>query len=407
MTPFKPIRHLAVHAAARQRGMTLIELMVAMLIGLLLALAMVSALKVGEAQRRTTSATSDMDQSGTYAASVLDTALRNAGSGLMQKSLGGTSLIGCNPGFATTASFTQPPSPFTQFLGGNLGSLTLEPVLIDANPSGTTAPAGGSDVLAVMSASGAAGTVPLAVTSPAGTGTSTTLPVNSTVGITRNPQNLAQDIAQDRPQVLVDQPGTTNSRCSIFTVTGITATSLTLNATPQVAPSLVLPLGNLSGGDVQFQLFGVDPGAATLYSYDLNPNDSAPALRPLSGNVLAIQALYGIADANTGALKEWVAPTNNTAGDYSIASLMANPNTMLNQIVAIRVALILKGSLYEKEPVTATGLSWFNTAPSNIPIIGLAATPVVWTPDSTTADAHYRYSVVEFVVPVRNGMIIN
>ncbi len=55
-----------------------------MVIGLVLTLAVTSIVTVGEAQKRSTTSTNDMDQAGAYASYVLDRALRSAGSGLTQ-----------------------------------------------------------------------------------------------------------------------------------------------------------------------------------------------------------------------------------------------------------------------------------------------------------------------------------
>ena len=368
---------------ARQPGMTLIELMVAMLIGLLLGLVMVKALVFGQSQQRTTSAASATSQSGAYAASALDSALRNAGSGLMQSITPlDVGIVGCNPGFAAASSL---PAPFDKFLGGDLGSLRVAPLLIAANPSNAT-PA--SDVLAVMSGSGAAGGIPRAVVSASGK----TLELSNTIGITA-------------PSVALIPGG--GGGCVIQTISAVDsgAHTLTLSDEPAATPGVVLPLGNPDAGDVQFQLLGVDPATTTLTSYDLLSN----TVRPMAGSVLAMQALYGVAD-NSGQLAQWVAPT---ATGYGIDTLMAAPDT-LRRIVAIRVALILKSSLYEKEPVSAgKQLSWFDPAPGTgadlvgIPFSGLSAGAHAWTPAEDSPDEHYRYGVIEFVVPMRNGMIIN
>jgi type IV pilus assembly protein PilW len=325
---------------------------------------MVSALMFGESQRRTTSASSDTDQSGAYVASVLDTALRNAGADLMQSlapfSVG---VLGCNPGFAAA---TSSQAPFNQFLGGNLGSLRVAPVLIDANPTGAD-PA--SDILAVMSGSGAAGGIPRTVNSASGA----TLLLPNTIGIAVN------------SLVLINQPGSSSGACAIQTVTAVDAggNTLTLNAAPTGSPSIVLPLGDPS--EAQFQLFGVDPASATFASFDLRANTA----RPMASNVLAMQALYGVA-GGTGQLAQWVSPT---ASGYDIQSLMADPDK-IKQIVAVRIALILRSNLYEKEAVP-TQLSWFNPADgtsndlAGIPFNtdGLTV-PQKWSPAAGTADEH-------------------
>lgn len=380
MTPRPALRRARSRPCLYSRGLTLIELMVAMVIGLLLGLVIMRALVFGEAQRRTTDATSAADLSGAYAASALDTALRNAGSALTQ-SLAPLDIgvIGCNPGFTAAAL----PAPFSQFLNGDLGALRVAPLLIAANPSRAT-PA--SDVLAVMSGSGAASGLPRAVVSASGN----TLTLTNTVGIAAPSLALA--------------PG--GATCALLHVSAVDVAHLTLSAAPAFSPSVLLPLGNPAVGDVQFQLLGVDPATATLSSYDLLSNTA----RPMAGNVLALQALYGVADG-TGQLAQWAAPSAATGHD--IDTLLASPDK-LRPIVAVRIALILKGELYEKEPVSAgRQLTWFSPAAgggadlAGIPFTGLDAAAQSWTPAPGSADEHYRYGVVEFVVPIRNALMVN
>jgi type IV pilus assembly protein PilW len=153
---------------------------------------------------------------------------------------------------------------------------------------------------------------------------------------------------------------------------------------------------------VQFQLLGVDPATNTLTRYDLLAQGAA---QPLAANVLALYALYGIADATTGRLNNWIAPT--AASGWDTGTLLSDP-TKFTEIVALRIALILKDGLYQKDPVSAgKPLTWFNTGSDGIAISGLAAGANTWTPAAGSSDEHYRYRVLEFVVPVRNEVIIN
>ena len=129
-------------AAHRQRGVTLIELMVAIVIGLVVTLAATNLLIFGESSKRTSTATNDMGQTGAYAAYVLDRAVRGAGSGFTQSwNLAGA--FGCRLSATLPATPNLPrgsafPAPFaTSFLGGASGSATLRvvPVLIGRSQS--------------------------------------------------------------------------------------------------------------------------------------------------------------------------------------------------------------------------------------------------------------------------------
>ena len=80
-------------ARAAQRGLTLIEMLVAMVIGLVVVLAVTSVVSLGEARKRSTTSTNDMNQSGSYAAYMIDRLLRSAGSGFAQTGTRG--VFGC------------------------------------------------------------------------------------------------------------------------------------------------------------------------------------------------------------------------------------------------------------------------------------------------------------------------
>ncbi|MCU0775228.1 MAG: prepilin-type N-terminal cleavage/methylation domain-containing protein, partial [Ideonella sp.] len=69
----------------RSRGLTLIELLVALAIGLILTLAIVAVLNRGEGLRRTTTTLNDVNQSANTIAYLMDRTLRSAGSGYAQR----------------------------------------------------------------------------------------------------------------------------------------------------------------------------------------------------------------------------------------------------------------------------------------------------------------------------------
>jgi prepilin-type N-terminal cleavage/methylation domain-containing protein len=64
-----------------QRGLSILELMVALAIGLIIVLATTGVMMRSEAGKRTTTSTNDMNQVATYLAYTLDRSVRSAGSG--------------------------------------------------------------------------------------------------------------------------------------------------------------------------------------------------------------------------------------------------------------------------------------------------------------------------------------
>ena len=88
----EPLRHAgersneaAFRAAARQRGLSLVELLVAMAIGLILTLAIATVMTISEGSKRSITSTNDISQTGAYVTYTLDRALRSAGSGYAQR----------------------------------------------------------------------------------------------------------------------------------------------------------------------------------------------------------------------------------------------------------------------------------------------------------------------------------
>jgi type IV pilus assembly protein PilW len=381
------------------RGMTLVELLVAMVIGVGIMLAVSTLLVAGENHKRTTTSTNDAEQTGAYAFYELDKAVRGAGSAIAESAFpSDVGVLGCRlnaGGFLPRAGAF--PMPFaSNFLTGATSTLTVAPILIGQHMSDNAT----SDVLVVMGGSGAGGGVSLPVY---GVGNATTLDLQNTL-------NFAQyDL------VLVSQSGTPD--CLVEEVASTTATSLTLNtgypyytagATTSIGTlaaslaSAVTPLGNAAVNNVQFELFGVST-KNTLYSYDLLQNQlkvglsGADTSQAIADGVVQMNAIYGIESTTTpGVIATWAGPGDPT---YDIVSVMASPATM-KTIIAVRIALVVRGEYYDKNlpsPSSLTIFSGYTNAG------GTSLSQVV--PISAT-NRHYRYRVFEFTVPLRNMLLL-
>lgn len=377
-----------------QRGVGLVELMVALTIGLGVTLAVSSLLVATENQKRTTTSTNDANQTGVYAFHVLDRALRSAGSGLMASARPpiDAGLLGCRLNAAAVLPRAGAfPAPFEQhFLAGATGNLRIAPMLIAANQSDQP----GSDVLVVMGGSGASGGVSRPVN---GAGGANSIVLQSTIGLG------VGDL------VVVSQAGTTD--CLLEEVTASATPTLTLGGTyftPGTTTPLttlgsnlasyVTPIGNATANDLQFQLFGVGTNTV-LYSYDLLQNQrlvqgsGGDTSEAIADGIVRMNAIYGVQSAAAPqTLAAWASPTD--AG-YDITSVMTNPATMQN-IVAVRVALVARGEYYDKHVVTPSTLTLFEG------LSNAAGTPLTKTIALTADDQHYRYRIFEFTVPLRN-----
>ena len=385
-----------------QHGLTLIELMVAMLIGMFLSLAVFAVMSTQEGRKRTTTSVNDINQAGNYASYVLDGWVRSAGSGFVQSAgyAFGCSLHAAKSGTTILPRPAALPAPFA---GINTdGVFRLIPVLI--LPSATTPDisGAGSDALIVMG--GAAGKGEIASLFTAFPTTTTSLALRNTLSFGGN------DLA-----LLADQqaPGGKVPPCLVSQVqsgfTGGTATSLPLAGAYYTAAvsttkvdgytidGVVLNLGNVANNNPpSFQVIGV--GAKnTLFAYDLLQTTDAP-LQAVADGVFELHALYGVDSDSDGKVDTWVTPTASS-GNYSVATLTAGTPeaaSRLQQIRAVRVGLITRTSLPEKSDV----------APASLTLFGDLASSLQHTRTFSSDEKKYRYRAVEINVPLRNAMTL-
>jgi type IV pilus assembly protein PilW len=396
--------------ARAQRGLTLIELLVAMIIGLVVVLAVTSAVTFGESRKRTTTSTNDMNQSGSYAVYMIDRLLRSAGSGFAQTGTRG--MFGCRlsasrliGGTATTIlprTASAFPAPFDTLLGGSgaaaAGNLRLAPFLIAKGADGA------SDTLVVMGGNAAAGDVPRRIRS--GFPDNSNLRLDNTIGLRNGDIGLVS--REGTTDCLLEQVSSTNTELATagnevlgmggryFTSTGATTSLATLAAD---GTALFTPLGNVAANNLQFQLVGVGANR-TLVAYDLlraagtggDEGTDASAVQALADGVVALYAVYGVDTDSNGVVDTWIDPG---ATGYAIGTLMLAPDTM-RHIVAARIALVVKSSLLEKEPVTAGDLAIFSDLP----------TDRHRTLTIPTEDRNFRYRVIDTTIPLRNMLLL-
>jgi type IV pilus assembly protein PilW len=381
-----------------QRGMTLIELMVAMAIALVVTLVVSTLLVAGENHKRTTTSTNDAEQTGSYAFYALDRALRGAGSAFVESAYpADRGVLGCKLNAAQILPRTTPfPAPFaTAFLAGSTNNLRVAPVLIGKSQSD-----GGSDVLVIMGGSGAAGGVSRALN---GAGNSTSLILENTVGFAVNDVALvSQSGVSDcllEEVASVSTPTLNVGGTTYYTANGSATDLATLSSS---LSTYVTPLGNAQTNTLQFQLFGVGADD-TLYSYDLLQNQlkvqgtGADTSQAVADGVIQMNAIYGIqTTANPGVLSAWAGPGD--AG-YDINTVMTTPATM-ESIIAVRVALVVRGEYYDKNVVSPATLTLFSGYANGT---GTSLSQVI---NLNAAAQHYRYRVFEFMVPLRNMLLL-
>ncbi len=375
----------------RSAGFSLVELMVAMVIAVVVMLGISELMATNEGQKRTTTATNDIDQSASYAAYALDQVIRSAGSSFYQAN---AFTLGCEINALDAGSTSLPlASGFSSdFPNVTLTGVHLMPLLIlpgqsvasDGN-SGTHT----SDVLVVMG--GVNGNQPVP-TSLLQSPTASALHLVSNVGYANNDLVLVSDVAN----------GTNLSGCLLDQVSSVATGGVvnlggtyhagdsisTRTLSSMSASGLVIDLGNESNGAPPvFELLGVGPDA-TLDSYDLITQQTTPVVN----GVFEMHALYGVDPTGNGTI-QWVAPS----GNYAVSKLDAGTTAaaqLIQTIKAVRLGLILRTQLPEKTAVT----------PGPITLFSDLGTSLSYSRVLSASEQHYRYRILDLTIPIQNTL---
>lgn len=411
------------------RGLTLIELLVALVVASILSLAVFAVLSISESRKRTTTSVNDANQAGNYALYAIDKWVRSAGSGFAQSGVpppegsafaGSVMSYGCrvfaarnNTDILPRGAGNPPPAPFNSVNTAGVGNFRLAPVLIA--PGQTTPGVSGqaSDVLVVMSGAAGFGEAPIPSKS--------FIDESGTVFSAANQLNLSSGVslAVNDLVLIADQPGGTDvGPCMIQQVSavaggtigltngtgygkatigsGVNSASVTAYSTSAVA----MNIGNVAGGNApSFVLIGVGDNN-TLFTYDLLQTNGTAAqnLQAVADGVFELQALYGVDTNNDGRVDSWQDP-GDAASPYRLAELMAGTQAAarrIAQIKAVRIGLILRTSLPEREQVAPASLTLFSD-------LGAGLT---YTRNLTAAERVFRYRVLESTIPLRNAMLV-
>jgi type IV pilus assembly protein PilW len=157
-----------------------------------------------------------------------------------------------------------------------------------------------------------------------------------------------------------------------------------------------ISVGNLIASPPQFRMYGVAPNQ-TLVSYDLLDLDASAAIAPIAENVIEMRAIYGVDTNDDNVLDAWVNPTGIWSG-ATLRDGSPGSSARIRQIVAIRLALVMRSSLLERDPVAAsTTFVLYGDLPGGSPTRTL---------NYVGGDAaRYRYRVIESTIPLRNNLL--
>jgi len=370
----------------RQRGITLVELMIGMTVGLVASLAIIQVYSQSEVHRRTTTGAADSQQTGTLASWRLMRDLRMAGSGLQH----GPTLWGCGlqmwrSGAALLPRGTAWPAPFA---GVFPTALTLSPIVVSQG-SGTD-----SDSILVMAGRAGAGPAPL----PASVVSDSELNTTTSVGFAPNDLLLMADMsaldACQVGQVAASYAATPGFAAPKVVPTGAPGTGYNgPTGFAAMPPTRDYALFNL-GTAPSMVMYGITN--RSLVQYDVMQPNGLNAATVQAENVENLQVLYGVDDgvgggtANDNVIDRGVSPGD---GDYSVDNMLAGGQGAL-RVKAIRIALVMRSA----EPSQAAG-------PAEIVVFPDMATTLQVNIPIAASDRMHARQVYDLVVPLRNQRI--
>ncbi len=360
-----------------QSGLSLVELLVGLVIGLLATIVIMQVFSAFEGQRRTTSGTADAQTNGSLALMNIQRDMQSAGFGLsFPMADKENNLFKCNP---LPGSYDPDDDAGTD---NNIESLFPIEIQNGADDA--------SDILIARTSTKPIGAVALRVTN---------VPDLDNIAVATNIGCEVDDI------VLLSH----GTACALSRVVGIDAnpldpridladTGLAANIAPAVENARLTCIGKWLPEDkrelvsIRYQVIN------NQLLRDIGPPEEP---KPIVDEIVSLQAQYGVvASADSNQVTQWVDPVD----EWTPANLAANIDNR-NRIRAVRVVVVARNGLREKELVTfpcetAKGTknegpcAWDDTDYDKAPRIDLSTISDDWQ--------HYRYRTYETIIPLRN-----
>ena len=400
------------NSSADQRGISLVETLVGMVVGLVASLVIMKSFTASESFRRSVSGTADTVQTAAITNSRLNMLVEEAGASFVQgRNVWGCKLLVTRSGAALLPADSF-PDPFAAF-----------PKAVRVLPVGIMNGGVESDVIMVMAGSSASANRDIPF-DPSPDGNAASLSVSNPNGIGMANGGVAiDDLLLSVPQDVGGGPGD----CQIVQVaSNFSGGAAVLNAslglkvmpaeTAVVAPasytSIALNVTASSYGKLAalkasspsafhlgremastFSLVSVNANGELL-EYDMLKRRG---MQPFAENVVLIKARYGVdsgvgGSANDNVIDEWVSPAE--AG-WTLADLMDGKSATeqkIDQIKAIRIGLVLRSGQAVSSDAKLTQIVLFSD---------LSDTRK-FTRDLTSTEQLYGYQVFDWVIPLRN-----
>ena len=367
MRTYTPSRRTSL---ARAQGFSIIELMVGLVIGLLTLLAIYQLFAVSEGRRRTVAAVSQAQSAGALALFAIEREIRSAGLGFASLD---TTFLGCKVKATNTArspaEFEFPFQPVEIKDGKEIWVLSgsSSNMFVGARFTGSLS---GEFKMEKSNAGFQAGD----------------LMVGTKDAITTD--CLMMEVTKGVGDVLTLPSGGTEAYQGVeHKASGYTNfyTGEAVTASHNGSDNNMLDSSATSLGEGWIYSLGPKP---TLSVWKLKDNrllrynaleDTEAAAVPVAQDVLQMVAEYGYDLDSSGKIdqsNEWTATTPT------------QPN--LGRLIAVRIAVLVRTSQYEKDEVTTENPRWANGSKE----FDVSAVDSDWK--------HYRFRVYETVIPLRN-----
>jgi type IV pilus assembly protein PilW len=368
------------HSHFYQAGFSLVEIMVGLAIGLLVTLVVLQVFSVFEGQKRTTTGTSDAQTNGDVALYTIGRDLGMAGYGLLP--------VTDSPLECTALNLNTPDTRV----------LSISPVTITDGGAGP----GASDIITIRYGTSDSG----------GSYTKLTAPIGTSANINGAPTASVEDNQGCKTGDVAIVINGINS-CTLYGVMGLSVAdnqgiSLKNSVVGSGSGSFLACLGNWK--EVQYSINPnynpADPNNSQAYlQRNGNIDDPASAAVPTVGDIVNILAQYGIsATANSNQIVQWVDATGIWADTPTTPAIADR-----NRIKAVRIAIVARNGLLEKDNVSNACSSLINAAPTGLCAWdGSSAGTVLASPAPSINLSNdpnwqrYRYRVFDTIIPLRN-----
>lgn len=375
------------HPRPAQAGLSLVEIMVGVLIGMIGIIVIFQMLATSESRKRSVTAGSDVQVTGVIGLTTIERDVREAGYGFASAGYdtGITPLMGCTVNAydsgRPTAAFTYRLTPVQITQGAGTASDTV--IVLRGN--GSTFPAAHVFTESTDTSKKTRGRAGISPRDYVLIGRVTPTLDCMTAEIT--------DVSDADALTIDHNQGSYNY--TVYLPDGSTSVEARIARHNNIAPPTAFTAGyifNLGNGPRR-NIWTVSGGKLQvtndlLYS-DTSPADGANDAVEVADNVITLQAQYGTDANNNGRIEstEW------TTTDPATVVQWAN-------VLAVRLALLVRSNQFEKTTVTTTVPSW---AGGQFTITNLDGTASSGSPtDPADNWRHYRYRVYETVIPLRN-----